>query len=134
MTPDHLAHVRQDAAELDDDRVVEELSALLATVGGFEQLAERMALLSDPRRLRILFCIHAHPGVRSSDIARAIAASDSTTSHALALLRDAGWVSAERTGREVRYDLADSFAHELLHELGSDHLPGVRHHGPHTSA
>ncbi|APX33903.1 transcriptional regulator [Brachybacterium sp. P6-10-X1] len=134
MDAAHPVHVRADDDGLPDEQLVGELRSLLAAVDGFEQLAERMMLLSDPRRLRILFCIHAHPGVRSSDIARAIGASDSTTSHALALLRDAGWVRAERSGREVRYDLTDSFAHDLLHELGSDHLPGVHHHGPHTSA
>lgn len=86
-----------------------------------------MALLADERRLRILFCLHAHPEVRSSDLARAIGAHESTTSHALALLRDAGWVRARRSGREVRYELADPFVHDLLHELGSAHLPGVHH-------
>lgn len=128
MDPDHPVHVRADDADPADEHLVEELSGLLAAVNGFEQLAERMALLSDQRRLRILFCIHAHPGVRSSDIARVTGASDSTTSHALALLREAGWVRAARSGREVRYELADGFVHELLHGLGSDHLPGVHHH------
>lgn len=127
MNGDHPVHVRADGGPLGDEQLVESLSELLAATGGFEQLAERMALLSDQRRLRILFCLHAHPGVRSTDIARAIGASDSTTSHALALLRSAGWVDAERAGREVRYELADGFVHDLLHEMGSDHLPGVRH-------
>lgn len=131
MDADHPVHLRADDAAPGDGRLVAELTALLAAAGGFEQLAERMALLSDQRRLRILFCIHAHPGVRSSDIARAIGASDSTTSHALALLREAGWVRAERSGREVRYALADRFVHDLLHDLGSAHLPGVHHEGDH---
>ncbi|GAA1491223.1 ArsR/SmtB family transcription factor [Brachybacterium sacelli] len=127
MNGDHPVHVPADGGPLGDEQLVENLSELLAATGGFEQLAERMALLSDQGRLRILFCLHAHPGVRSTDIARAIGASDSTTSHALALLRSAGWVDAVRAGREVRYELADVFVHDLLHELGSDHLPGVRH-------
>lgn len=121
-------HVRVSEQEACDQELVGELTALLATAGDFDEMAERMALLSDPRRLRILFCIHAHPGVRSSDIALVLGAHDSTTSHALALLREAGWVRAVRSGREVRYELADGFAHDLLHELGSDHLPGVHHH------
>lgn len=129
MSPDRPAHVRISEEVPDDRRLVADLRTLLAEVDGFGQLAARMSLLGDERRLRILFCVHAHPGVRSSDIARAIGASDSTTSHALALLREAGWVRPERSGREVRYELADSFAHELLHELGSDHLPGVHHPG-----
>lgn len=128
MDPEQPVHVQTDDAARADDLLVEELTRLLASVDGFAQMAERMALLSDQRRLRILFCIHAHPGVRSSDIARTIDASESTTSHALALLRAAKWVRAERTGREVRYELADRFVHDLLHDLGSDHLPGIEHH------
>lgn len=130
MDLDHPVHVRSDDGTPADE-LVDELRSLLAEAEGFETLAQRMALLSDPRRLQILFCIHAHPGVRSSDIARAIGSHESTTSHALALLRDAGWVRARREGRQVRYELADSFAHELLHRLGSGHLSGVVHH-PHV--
>lgn len=120
-------HMPRPATEVRDEELVDELSTVLEQAKGFDQLAERMALLSDTRRLRILFCIHAHPGIRSSDIARATGAHDSTTSHALALLREAGWVRAVRTGREVRYELADDVVHDLLHDMGSDHLPGVRH-------
>lgn len=120
-------HVRTDDTAPADEHLAAELCALLGAAGGFDQLAERMALLADPRRLKILFCLHAHPGVRSSDLARAIEAHDSTTSHALALLREAGWVRAVRSGREVRYELTDGFAHEILHTLGSGHLPGVQH-------
>ena len=125
-------HVRILDGEIGDEELVEELRGLLGEVSGFEQLAERMALLSDPRRLRLLFCLHAHPRVRSSDLARAIGAHESTTSHALALLREAGWVRATRSGRAVRYELADDFVHDLLHDLGSDHLPGVGHSHEHS--
>ncbi|MGP5638853.1 ArsR/SmtB family transcription factor [Brachybacterium tyrofermentans] len=128
MDADHPLHVRADDTAPPDDRLVAELTELLDAAPGLDEMAERMALLADPRRLRILFCVHAHPGVRSSDIGRAIGASDSTTSHALAPLREAGWVRARRSGREVRYDLADGFAHSLLHDLGSGHLPGIHHH------
>lgn len=133
MDAEHPVHVRDRSAGgaadgSADQHLVAELQGLLDAEDGFEAMAARMALLADPRRLRILFCIHAHPGVRSTDIARAVGAKESTTSHALALLRDAGWVRAERSGREVRYELADPAVHGLLHDMGSDHLPGV-HHG-----
>jgi len=127
MTTDRPAHVRTSAEGPDDEQLVGELRALLAVEDGFGELAARMALLADERRLRILFCLHAHPGVRSSDLARAIGAHESTTSHALALLREAGWVLAVRTGRVVRYELASGFVHDLLHELGSGHLEHVGH-------
>jgi DNA-binding transcriptional ArsR family regulator len=127
MSPARPAHVRTSAEPPDDELLVEDLRALLAAEDGFGELAARMALLADERRLRILFCLHAHPGVRSSDLARAIGAHESTTSHALALLREAGWVHAVRSGREVRYELAGGFVHDLLHELGSGHLDEVDH-------
>ena len=134
MSPGRPAHVRTSSEVLDDEQLVEELRSLLGEEDGFGELAARMALLADERRLRILFCLHAHPLIRSSDLARAIGAHESTTSHALALLREAGWVRARRTGREVRYDLADGFVHNLLHDLGSDHLPGVHHEHPDDGA
>lgn len=127
--------MRSVAEAPDDEQLVEELRGLLEGVEGFPELAARMALLADERRLRILFCLHAHPGIRSSDLARAIDAHESTTSHALALLREAGWVHAVRSGRVVRYELASGFAHDLLHELGSEHLDEVHHpHHPDASA
>ena len=132
MTPGRPAHVRTSSEVLDDEQLVEELRSLLAGEDCFGELAARMALLADERRLRILFCLHAHPLIRSSDLARAIGAHESTTSHALALLREAGWVHAVRTGRVVRYELASGFAHDLLHELGSEHLDDVDH--PHHHA
>ena len=70
MSPAHPTHVRAADDDPDDDQLVAELTGLLAEVDRFTELAERMALLSDARRLRILFCLHAHPGVRSSDVAR----------------------------------------------------------------
>jgi len=90
--------VRASLKRPEDDALVAELRSVLAEAGEIEALAARMGLLADPRRLQILFCLHAHPGVRSSDLARAIEAHESTTSHALAVLREAGWVRARRTG------------------------------------
>jgi DNA-binding transcriptional ArsR family regulator len=113
-----------------DARQVRLTAALLEESGDLDELASRLSLLADPRRLRILFCVHACPGIRSSDIARAVGGRESTTSHALALLREAGWVRADREGREVRYSLADPVAHRILHEVGSGHLPGIEHAHP----
>lgn len=127
MDHDAPLHVRASTAQPQDDELVAQLRGVLEDASDIDELAARMALLADPRRLQILFCLHAHPGVRSSDLARAIEAHESTTSHALALLRDAGWVRTRRSGREVRYELADALAHEILHALGSVHLPDVHH-------
>jgi DNA-binding transcriptional ArsR family regulator len=88
----------------------------------FGPLAIHLSVLSDERRLKILFGLHESPGMRSSDIARAIGAHESTTSHALALLRETGWVRSRRTGREVRYELDGPMPHRILHEIGSHPL------------
>lgn len=107
--------------------MIQQAQTALAAAPDLGASAERFAVLSDAGRLRILFCIHASPGMRSGDIAAAVGAVESTASHALRLLRTAGWVRAERTGREVRYYLADPEVHDLLHIVGSHHAPGVVH-------
>ena len=63
MTPGRPAHVRTSSEALDDEQLVEELRSLLAEEDCFGELAARMALLADERRLRILFCLHAHPQI-----------------------------------------------------------------------
>src|SRR5699024_9718960 len=50
MSPAHPTHVRASDDDPDDDQLVAELTALLAEVDRFTELAERMALLSDARR------------------------------------------------------------------------------------
>lgn len=132
MTHEHAHHHAHEhapvgPATLEGEHPVRATAALLSGGQDLDRLAERLSVLADPRRLRILFAVHAHPGIRSSDIARVTDAHDSTTSHALALLREAGWLRTERQGREVRYHLADPLGHRILHEIGSEHLPGVEH-------
>ena len=97
-----------------------------------ERWAERFALLSDPSRLALLHAIHCYPGIRVSEMAEITDMVESTVSHALRLLRSAGWVTSTRDGRAMRYTLADDAAHRLLHIIGSGHAPGVDHvaHGP----
>jgi ArsR family transcriptional regulator, lead/cadmium/zinc/bismuth-responsive transcriptional repressor len=112
---------------VDDGRLIAQAQHALASAADLDAAAERFAVLADPGRLRILFCIHSSPGMRSGDIAAAVGAVESTASHALRLLRTAGWVRAERRGREVRYHLDDAEVHDLLHSLGSGHAPGVVH-------
>lgn len=94
---------------------------------GIEQWAERFALLSEPSRLSLLYAIHCYPGIRVGELAEVAGMVESTVSHALRLLRSAGWVTSTRDGRSMRYTLVDEAAHELLHLIGSGHAPGVRH-------
>lgn len=110
-----------------ETELISQARRALADAADLDASAERFAVLSDPGRLRILFCIHSSPGMRSGDIAAAVGAVESTASHALRLLRTAGWVRARRSGREVRYFLDDVEIHDLLHIVGSRHGPGVVH-------
>lgn len=108
------------------------LDAVRRAVGDrqdIEQWAERFALLSEPSRLALLYAIHCYPGLRVSELAEVAGMAESTASHALRLLRTAGWVTSTRDGRSMRYTLVDEAAHELLHIIGSGHGPGVRHVG-----
>lgn len=49
-----------------------------------------------------------------------------TASHALRQLRHRGWVTASKSGRIVRYRLADETIHQLLHWLGATHASAPR--------
>lgn len=120
-------HAPVGPAALEGEHAVRATAELLESAQDLDDLARRLSVLADARRLRILFAVHAHPGIRSSDLARVTGALESTTSHALSLLRANGWLRTEQNGREVRYHLADPLGHRILHEIGSTHLPGVEH-------
>ena len=68
--------------------------------------AEVLKTLASPRRLEILHALAGGP-IEVGRLADAIGASQPNVSQHLAVLRNAGIVEAERTGREVRYRLAD---------------------------
>lgn len=95
---------------------------------GYEQWARRFALLGDPGRLQLLLALHRESGVRVSDLAARTGMSQSSTSHALRLLRTSGWVSASRDGRSIRYELVDDVVHDMLHLVGADHPAGSHVH------
>lgn len=82
----------------------------------------RFELLSDPNRLRLLLCLHHAPGICVTDLAAALGMTGTAVSHALRLLRQQGWVEAQRSGRTVRYRLVDDTVHELLHTIGATHF------------
>lgn len=93
-------------------------------IDDLEGWAGRFSLLSDPTRLRLLFCLHRTGGLCVSDLAQAVGMSTSSVSHALRLMRDRGWVRAGRRGRTVTYELVDETVHSLLHTIGARHSPG----------
>ena len=79
--------------------------------------AERFSVLADPSRLTLLGCIHYAREICVSDLAVAAGMTDTAVSQALRLLRAHGLVTAQRTGRIVRYRLADATVHELIHHV-----------------
>ncbi len=83
--------------------------------------ARRFDLLSDPSRLKLLLSMHMRPGSPVGDLAEAADMSPTATSQALRVLREQGWVVAERDGRIMRYRLIDATAHNLLHFMGQRH-------------
>ncbi|BDD82863.1 transcriptional regulator [Tsukamurella pulmonis] len=85
--------------------------------------AARFALLGDETRLRLLTAMHARPGLGVGELAARAGIGENAASQALRVLRHAGWASAERDGRVVRYFLRnDAIVHRILHDiLGAHH-------------
>lgn len=82
---------------------------------------QRFDLLSDPHRLEILLCLHRAPGICVGDLAGAVGRSENAVSQALRVLRQQGWVTSTRVGRQASYRLADQTVHNLLHWIGAAH-------------
>lgn len=78
------------------------------------------SLLSIPTSLEILLSLHRVPGICVGDLAEAVGRSNSV-SQALRVLRQQGWVSSTRVGRQVQYQLDDQTVHRLLHWIGAAH-------------
>ncbi len=85
----------------------------------FEQASEMFALISDPTRLRILWLL-CHCEECVNNIAAAVKMSSPAVSHHLRLLRQAGLISARRTGKEIFYKLTASPEAALLHKSIDD--------------
>ena len=81
----------------------------------------RFDLLSDPNRLEILLSLHRAPGICVGELAAAVGRSENAVSQALRVLRQQGWVTSTRVGRQVNYELADQTVHDLLHWIGAEH-------------
>lgn len=106
-----------------DRQALDEAFLAIEEIDDLEGWAGRFSLLSDPTRLRLLFCLHRTGGLCVSDLAQAVAMSTSSVSHALRLMRERGWVRARRRGRVVVYELVDETVHDLLHRIGARHSP-----------
>lgn len=67
------------------------------------QIALRLKAIADPARVKIMSLLLSPPDEEhnSGDIARALGLSESTISHHLSQLRNAGFVESERRGMNV---------------------------------
>ncbi len=92
----------------------------LAGLGDREDVmdwAQRFAVLADPSRLTLLVCIHYAEDICVSDLAATAGMSETAVSQALRLLKAHGLVTARRSGRLMRYRLADDTVHDLIHHV-----------------
>ncbi|MCS6788007.1 MAG: metalloregulator ArsR/SmtB family transcription factor [Aigarchaeota archaeon] len=74
--------------------------------GSCDQVAEFLAALSHPKRLRILSVLREGPRA-VTELARAVGLSQSATSQHLQVLRGLGIVGVTRTGNMSYYSIAD---------------------------
>jgi DNA-binding transcriptional ArsR family regulator len=101
---------------IDPDRVREALDGL-GDRSVIDEWAQRFSVVADPSRLSLLVCIHYAKEICVSDLAAATGMTDTAVSQALRLLRAHGLVTAHRSGRMVRYRLADTTVHDLIHRV-----------------
>ena len=93
---------------------VEMAKASLLSPAEAEALADRFKLLSDPGRVRIVYALLEAGELCVCDLAAAVEASESATSHQLRQMRLAGLVRFRKQGRTVYYRVADTHVRLLL--------------------
>ncbi len=96
-----------------------------------EEVARIFRALSEPSRLTLIHCLADGPH-RVGELSAHLGLAQSTVSTHLALLKDAGLVSATPDGRATLYRLAHPGLDELLHAGERLITPGTQdtsHHG-----
>jgi DNA-binding transcriptional ArsR family regulator len=78
-----------------------------------ELLAERLRILGQPLRIRLLNRLHQSPAT-VHELVDAVAGVQQNVSQHLAILHQAGIVSRSKCGARVRYELADPHVIKLL--------------------
>ena len=90
--------------------------------------ADIFAMLADPTRLKILFCLSRADELCVCDLADILGFEISTISHQLRRLRDTGYVKKRRDGVTIYYSLADdekAVLATLLMNIASDNEPAA---------
>ncbi len=104
-----------------DPARVASVRAALPNVETVEALAEIFGLLADPNRVRLLSALLESGELCVCDLAAAVGMGESTTSHALRLLRAHRVVKVRRAGRVAYYSLTDGHVRLLL-DVALEHL------------
>jgi len=123
--------VALDSCELKlvDPERVRSVQASLPDPDVVDELAEVFGLLSDPGRVRLLASLLEGGELCVCDLAAAAGMAESTTSHALRLLRAHHVVKARRAGRMMRYSLLDGHVRMLL-DVALEHVGHADGPGP----
>ncbi len=129
-----LEPVALDGCELKlvDPERVRSVQASLPDTDVVDELAEVFGLLSDPNRLRLLASMLEGGELCVCDLAAATGMAESTTSHALRLLRAHHAVKARRAGRMMHYSLRDGHVRMLL-DVALEHVHHADDPGPKAS-
>ena len=101
-------------ARMLDPTLVERARTSMLDTHDAAHLADRFKLLSDPGRIAILSALATVGEMSVCDLAAAIGATESGTSHQLRHLRLGGLVRSTKRGRSVFYALDDDHVNQIL--------------------
>ncbi len=118
--PEQLAIDSCELKLVDPERV-RSVQSSLPVAEVVDELAEVFGLLSDPNRLRLMASLLEGGELCVCDLAAAAGMAESTTSHALRLLRAHHVVKARRAGRMMHYSLRDGHVRMLL-DVALEHV------------
>jgi DNA-binding transcriptional ArsR family regulator len=82
-----------------------------------EAAARILDAVADPTRLRLMMVLSGCGELCVSELAEVTHTVESTTSHALRILRGTGLVRTRREGRVVHYRLADEHVAHMIHDV-----------------
>ena len=101
-------------------KAVRKARAALVSGDAITDLSELFHALGDPTRLKIVLALSAGE-LCVADLAEAIGMSESAVSHQLRLLRTLRLIRAQKSGKQVYYQLDDDHVGDLL-SIGKHHI------------
>lgn len=106
--------------EFVDEKKVRSLKKLLPCSEDVISLAQTFKALSDPTRIKIIFCL-SQEELCVHDLATLLEMSVSAISHQLRVLRNMKLVKFRKQGKKVYYSLDDEHIESLFHQ-GLEHV------------